>query len=66
VRKWGGTAEDARKLPYPETYAWVLKGAKRFRKPIPYEHPSGPVIWVTLRRSALGRSVTRKNTVVDD
>jgi len=38
-------------LPYKQTYAWVLQGARRLRKPIPYEHPSGAVIWVNLASS---------------
>ena len=29
-------------------YAWVLKNAKRFEKPIPYTHPKGAVIWVKI------------------
>jgi len=38
-----------RALPYGEhTHAWVLRGAKRLRKPVPYRHPPGAVIWVAL------------------
>jgi hypothetical protein len=29
-------------------YAWALKNAKRYDKPIPYKHPRGAVIWVNL------------------
>lgn len=29
-------------------FAWILKDARRFAEPIPYRHPSGAVIWVTL------------------
>lgn len=29
-------------------YAWYLKNAKRYDKPIPYKHPKGAVIWVNL------------------
>lgn len=29
-------------------YAWVLSNAKRFEKPIPYNHPKGAVIWVKI------------------
>lgn len=39
---------ELKRLPYPKTYAWVLKGAKGLRKPIPYKHPLGAVIWVKL------------------
>lgn len=33
------------------TFAWVLEGAKRLARPIPYDHPSGAVIWVNLTPS---------------
>jgi hypothetical protein len=36
---------------YPKTYAWVLKNAKRLKRPIPYRHPQGAVIWVKLNRA---------------
>lgn len=29
-------------------FAWILKNAKRYDKPIPYDHPQGAVIWVNL------------------
>ena len=29
-------------------YAWLIKDAKRYDKPIPYKHPQGAVIWVKL------------------
>lgn len=29
-------------------YAWYLKDAERYEKPIPYVHPQGAVIWVKL------------------
>jgi hypothetical protein len=38
-------------LPYPKTYAWVLKGARTLAKPVPYQHPRGAVIWVKLQPS---------------
>jgi hypothetical protein len=31
-----------------ESYAWVLKNARRYRKPKSYKHPSGAIIWVRL------------------
>jgi hypothetical protein len=37
--------------PYPKTYAWVLRNARRLAKPVPYKHPSGAVIWVRLADS---------------
>ena len=30
--------------------AWVLEGACPLRKPVPYHHPPGAVIWVNLPR----------------
>jgi hypothetical protein len=30
-------------------FAWVLKNAKRYEKPLPYNHPKGAVIWVNLK-----------------
>jgi len=38
------------------TYAWVLRRAKRLRKPVPYDHPRGAVIWVSLD-AAVGRKI---------
>ena len=32
----------------PPQYAWVLDQVRRLPKPVPYEHPRGAVIWVTL------------------
>lgn len=29
-------------------HAWVLRSAARLRAPVPYRHPRGAVIWVTL------------------
>ena len=29
-------------------YPWRLEGARRFEKPIPYDHPKGAVTWVKL------------------
>lgn len=41
------------RLELPEVakyvYAWVLEDAKAYPKPLPYDHPSGAVIWVDLR-----------------
>jgi hypothetical protein len=41
-------ASTITKLPYPKTYAWVLKDAKKLRAAQRYEHPPGAVIWVKL------------------
>ena len=37
-------------------YAWVLRYAKRFTKPISYKHPSGAVIWVKLPKLAVQKA----------
>lgn len=31
-------------------FAWELKFAKRYKKPIPYTHPMGAVVWVDLKK----------------
>jgi len=33
-------------VKYKDPHAWVLKNAKRYKKPCPYVHPKGAVIWV--------------------
>jgi hypothetical protein len=33
---------------YKYRVAWVLKRARRLSEPVPYQHPSGAVIWVNL------------------
>lgn len=35
-------------LPYPKTFAWVIRDAKPLTTPIVYRHPYGAVIWVNL------------------
>lgn len=38
-------------------YAWVLADTKALAKPCTYQHPSGAVIWVDLKKAGLaGRS----------
>jgi len=46
--KAGLTRSETQRLPYEKTYAWVLRGARKFRHPRRYRHPSGAVIWVKL------------------
>jgi hypothetical protein len=38
----------AQKLPYPTTYAWEFTAPARFRKPVPYEHKPGVVVWAVM------------------
>ena len=33
---------------YRNTYAWVLANPRCLKKPVPYQHPRGAVIWVSL------------------
>ena len=35
-------------LEYQLIYAWELRNVKAFKKPVPYKHPQGAVIWVKL------------------
>jgi len=48
AKKAGFAKEDVTAMPYPKTFAWVLEGAHRLRRPVPYQHPNGAVIWVKL------------------
>lgn len=32
-------------------YPWILLGTKKYKKPIPYQHPKGAVIWVDLSKA---------------
>ena len=34
-----------------KVFAWVLARPRRFKKPIPYTHPNGAVVWVLLPKS---------------
>lgn len=36
-------------------HAWVLENAKALPTPVPYQHPSGAVIWVNLQPSVVAR-----------
>ncbi len=54
-------SEASRGLPYRRTFAWVLKNPRRLKKPVPYRHPYGSIIWVTLKpavRDAVLRQLT--------
>jgi hypothetical protein len=41
-------------------YAWSISNAKRYDKPIPYNHPKGAVVWVNIDEE----NVTGSNTVI--
>jgi hypothetical protein len=42
IKKYGGKA-----------HAWVLANVVKLNRPVPYTHPSGAVIWVTLPNGIL-------------
>jgi hypothetical protein len=42
VERFGG------KYHYERPHAWVLEGARRLERAIPYRHPNGAVKWVNL------------------
>ena len=46
--KAGLRPDEARRRPYPKTYAWVLEKPMRLKRPIAYKHPSGAIIWVRI------------------
>jgi hypothetical protein len=41
--------ERVTELPYKRTFAWVLQNPHRLKKPVPYAHPHGAIIWVNLK-----------------
>lgn len=47
LRKMGLSKEDRikSKREIGDVYAWVIKSAKRLRKPIPYRHKPGIINW---------------------
>jgi hypothetical protein len=38
--------KDKKLIKYKRCYAWWFSEAFRYKKPIPYKHPQGAVIWV--------------------
>lgn len=47
--KHGLTFEDFPKLD-KWSHAWVLENVIKYKRPIPYNHPQGAVIWVKLNQ----------------
>lgn len=45
------SSSDFKDKTYKNLFAWVLKDAKRYSKPHPYNHPSGAIIWVKLQNT---------------
>ena len=58
-RKAGLRPSDVSLGYYRQTYAWVLKNARRLERPIPYKHPPGAIIWVKLD-AAVERKVRKE------
>jgi hypothetical protein len=48
AKKAGIRPSEAQLGWYRQTYAWVLKKPLLLKRPVPYEHPSGAIIWVKL------------------
>ena len=48
AKKAGMQPSEAKLGWYRQTYAWVMTKPRYLRRPVPYEHPSGAVIWVRL------------------
>jgi hypothetical protein len=48
AKKAGMRPSEATRGYYRQTFAWVVKNARRLDRPVPYRHPSGAVIWVRL------------------
>lgn len=40
--------QDLSYIEYKTPWAWVLSGAKKYKQPVPYNHPQGAVIWVKI------------------
>jgi hypothetical protein len=48
AKKAGMRPSEAKLGWYRQTYAWVLETPRILKRPVPYRHPSGAVIWVKL------------------
>jgi hypothetical protein len=48
AKKAGTRPSEAKLGYYRQTYAWVLKKPRKLKKPVPYDHPAGAIIWVRL------------------
>ena len=40
-------------------FPWVLAGAEKYEKPIPYTHPKGAVVWVKLKEELIWLQTAR-------
>ena len=48
AKKAGMRPSEANLGWYRRTYAWVLEKPRYLKRPVPYQHPQGAVIWVCL------------------
>ena len=48
VKKAGMHPSEATLGHYRQTYAWIVRNARRLEQPVPYQHPPGAIIWVKL------------------
>jgi len=48
AKKAGMRPSQAKLGWYRQTYAWVLENPHYLKRPVPYQHPQGAVIWVQL------------------
>ena len=48
ARKAGTRPSEAQLGYYRQTYAWVMAKPRYLKRPVPYQHPPGAVIWVRL------------------
>merc|ERR1712224_798495 len=51
---------------YAEMYAWVIKDAKKYQNPIPYDHRMGAVTWVRVPTSLCPDAVLNEAAVSAD
>ena len=56
AKKAGHRRSEAKLGYYRQTFAWVVKNARRLARPVEYRHPSGAVIWVLLE-AAVDREI---------
>lgn len=45
---------------YAEYFAWVLRSARRLRRPVRCSHPNGAVVWVRLAASVSARVAAQR------
>ncbi len=44
---------ESNHIPYAKQHVWVMSSPILFKKPIPYKHPQGAVIWVDLSKDGV-------------